>query len=39
MDESVGEIFVSCADDQTFRVYDAKNNFKLLYIENTTFIK
>jgi len=36
---SLGELFISCSDDQTFRVYQADKDFKLLYVENTHFVK
>ncbi len=39
MDEKVGEIFISCADDQTARIYDPKNDFKLVEVLDTSFIK
>ena len=39
MKKDIGEIFVSCSDDQTFRVYDASNKFKLLYVDSTSFVK
>jgi hypothetical protein len=39
MDERIGEIFISCSDDQTARIYDPKNDFKLVEVLETSFIK
>lgn len=39
MDERIGEIFISCSDDQTARIYDPKNDFKLVEVLQTSFIK
>lgn len=39
MDPALGELFISCSDDQTARVYDPKNSFKLLFELSTSFIK
>jgi len=38
MDERLGELFISCSDDQTARVYDPKDSFKLLFTLSTSFI-
>jgi len=39
MDPALGELFISCSDDQTARVYDPKDSFKLLFVISTSFIK
>jgi WD40 repeat protein len=38
MDPALGELFISCSDDQTARVYDPQNGFKLLFTFSTSFI-
>jgi len=38
MDDRLGELFISCSDDQTARVYDPKDSFKLLFTFSTSFI-
>lgn len=38
MDPAIGEIFISCSDDQTARVYDPNDSFKLLFTFSTSFI-
>lgn len=35
MAEDLGEILVTCSDERTFRVYDAKNGFKFLFDDST----
>ena len=39
MDEKIGEIFITCSDDQTVRIYNPKNNFEFLYSFSTSFVK
>ncbi len=39
MSPDLGELFVSCSDDQTVRVYDPNDGFKLLFVISTSFIK
>jgi WD40 repeat protein len=39
MDPKIGEIFVSCSDDQTIRIYDPKDAFKLVDIIATSFVE
>jgi hypothetical protein len=39
MDPKIGEIFISCSDDQTARIYDPNNGFKLLDIISTDFVQ
>jgi len=39
MNFGIGELFVCCSDDQTFRFYDPKKNFDLLFIGSTSFVK
>ena len=36
MNETLGEIFISCSDDHHIRVYDPKAGFKFLYEDYTT---
>jgi hypothetical protein len=38
MHPKIGEIFISCSDDQTARIYDPKNDFKLIDVISTSFI-
>ena len=39
MDPKIGELFISCSDDQTARIYDPKNEFKHLETISTSFIE
>jgi hypothetical protein len=39
MDPNIGEIFISCSDDQTARIYDPNDGFKLKSVISTSFIK
>eukprot|EP01017_Pseudomicrothorax_dubius_P021253 TRINITY_DN22936_c0_g1_i1.p1 TRINITY_DN22936_c0_g1~~TRINITY_DN22936_c0_g1_i1.p1 ORF type:complete len:150 (-),score=24.82 TRINITY_DN22936_c0_g1_i1:43-450(-) len=40
MSKELGEVLVTCSDDQTFRVYQVDNdNINLLFVETTSFIK
>jgi len=39
MKPEIGEIFVSCSDDQTFRFYNPKKDFELLFTDSTSFVR
>ncbi len=39
MNEKLGEVFISCSDDQTIRVYNPKNNFELVHVFTTSFVR
>lgn len=39
MDPSLGEIMISCSDDDTVRIYSPKEDFKLIDVISTQFIK
>ncbi|KAL4479808.1 hypothetical protein ABPG73_018029 [Tetrahymena malaccensis] len=39
MNEALGEVFISCSDDQTIRVYNPQNNFELVHEFSTSFVR
>lgn len=38
MNDKLGDVFISCSDDQTIRVYNPQNKFELVHIFSTSFV-